>query len=105
MRAALLAILFAAVADHYHPPVLPAPDDIWYRCCSNRDCREAQVKVSILNERRALVAVADYPPFVTDVDKLHESQNGRSYICTQNGDLPPTAENVLCVFWVKPAMV
>jgi hypothetical protein len=94
----------AAQFEHKHDPILPAPEEVWNGCCHDSDCVRAEVSVMRVTEG-FMVAVAEFPIFFVPASKVHISQNGKSYICTFGKQLPPTTDNVVCVFIVRPNSV
>lgn len=99
-----LVTVLLALAPHVHDPILPGPKELWNSCCSENDCRPAQISARPVGDDY-VVSVADYPPVRVKGDRVYRSENGKSYICTQMGELPPTNDNVLCVFLAKPSYV
>ncbi len=99
LTAVILALTLQLAAEHRHPLILPAPEAIWSRCCQQQDCVEAEVSVMRIRGGY-LVFVADFPAVRIAAEKIYRSENGRSYICTSNGELPPTEENIYCAFIV-----
>ena len=93
----VLIVFLLALAPHVHDPILPAPRELWNSCCHEQDCRQAQISARSIGDDY-IVSVADYPPVRVKGDRVYRSENGKSYICTQLGELPPTNDNVLCVF-------
>ena len=92
----MLLLWFLALAPHVHDPILPAPKELWNSCCQEQDCRQAQISARQVGADY-VISVAGFSPVKVKGDRVHKSENGKAYICTQLGE-PPTNENVLCVF-------
>jgi hypothetical protein len=88
-----------------HPDPLPAAPEVWASCCHENDCMEAPVQISKVDAEQTLVMIADFPGFRVRSDIVRPSENGRSYFCTRLAEIPPTAENILCVFYARPSYV
>ncbi len=86
--------------EHHHDAILPAPLEVWNDCCHEMDCFRAEVSVMRVAEG-FMVAIADFPVFFAPASKVKVSQNGKSYACTRRKELPPTTENIECVFIVS----
>ena len=107
------AMLIAAIASsaqaadyqHRHDMPLPAPESLWNSCCHDHDCVPAPVSVQYLPANKVLVKVGDFNPVTVDSERVHASDNGKSYVCTLGAEMPPTADNLICVFYAKPNMV
>ena len=100
----ILFLLLAQLQHTPHPKILPTDPQTWQSCCHEHDCAESSILVQKLGNQYR-VSVANYPPIMVAGDRVHRSQNGKSYICTWGAQLPPTSENVLCVFYIDPSMV
>jgi len=91
--------------EHKHPETLPTDPETWQSCCHDYDCVEALVTVGIIDDEWARVGIANFPLIRVKRDKIYPSKNGKSYFCTAARSLPPTEENILCVFVAKPSYV
>jgi hypothetical protein len=100
-----LSVEAAEFRHGLHPDPLPAAPEVWSSCCHENDCMEAPVQISKVDAEQTLVMIADFPGFRARSDIVRPSQNGRSYFCTRMAEIPPTAENILCVFYTRPSYV
>ncbi len=74
------------------------PGDAWQECCDETDCKEMSIEViggqSVLSEIKA----GDFDPVLLDGRKVHQSFNGKEYLCRFHQDKPPSYYNTRCVF-------
>ncbi len=107
IAASILLALFlsfsaqAAEFKHEHPQVLPTDEQTWMGCCHNQDCMPAPINVFDLDKDYAMVQVANFPMFKVKRDRIYPSMNGQGYFCRFDINLPPDADNIICIFVVR----
>lgn len=105
MKIVMLVLLLAQFQHGSHPEVLPTDPMTWMSCCHDHDCMEASIAAQKLATGNYQVSVAHFPAFYASADKVRPSQNGKSYFCTRGAQIPPTRDNILCVFIAQAPQV
>lgn len=78
---------------------IPTDRTTWVVCCDHEDCTQVdRVGVEWLSEEMSKVTVDSYPPFIMKSENIHNSQNGKKYLCRNYVDKPPSERNTRCVF-------
>ena len=78
---------------------IPTDETTWSICCDHEDCdRVSRVRIKWLSEKKSQVTIDDYESFIMGNENIHNSQNGKKYLCRNWIDEPPSEDNTRCVF-------